>query len=231
MRWLKRLWHRLTHRPSKPIIVPSTVEDRNPSQPTSYKAFTIAIIKGHRADRPNATSYNGHREYFWNKLVQVFIFLKYKGKIRLITIERPKKKYKAAMKWIAQECSDNKVDLAIELHYDAAGVPKARGGHFRTKRGDSSSKRYALDFMRGYLSRFPFASQRHGGCVEMGSGDAGYWFCYYMDKKGIDSMLFEPFFSDYKTDESEPFLELDGYKLMAHYWIAEFDKIEAKLNL
>ena len=230
-KFIARLWLRLVNRAPKPRVSESTVADNKPQYPTSYKPLVVAIINGHSAKKPNAKAYNGTREYFWNDDVQEYIFAKYEGKIKLIQLDRPDWGYKRAMKWLAQQCHKHKVDVAIELHFDAAGVPKAKGGHFRTMKGNKEALAQAQDFMEGYLGRFNFASQRHNGVKEMKQSDAGYWFCYYMDKYGIAGMLFEPFFADYKTEESAPFLELDGHKLMAHYWIAELDKLEARLNL
>jgi len=228
-KFIVRLWYKLTRKPNRPII-PVTLPDL-PQIDTATKHYTVAIICGHSKKKQNASSYNGRREWEWNKTVQKYIGEHYKGKIKLIFIDRPEWGYKGSMKWLADECRRNNVDLAIELHYDAAGVPLAKGAHYRTLKGDMDSEWLAKDFIEGYLGRFNFTSQRHNGVWKMKRGDSGYYFCYYMNKHGIDSMLFESFFADYKTDESEPFLEKDGYKLMAHYWIAELDKLEDKLNL
>ena len=230
-KFIVRMWYKLTAKKPVTRIIESTEEDKLPQFPTGHKPYTVALICGHTRKKPNAISYNSKFEFFWNKEVQKFVGEKYKGKIKLVFIDRPDYGYKDSMKYLANTCASNNVDLAIELHYDAAGVPTAKGGHFRTLKGDSPSYYRAIGFMNGYLDRFSFASQRHNGCWRMKRGDAGYYFCYYMEKHGIDSMLFEPFFSDYKTDESEPFLKRDGYKLMAHYWIAELDKLEKNLNL
>lgn len=230
-KFLSRLWLKIINRAPKPRVSRTTTPRTEPNSESSYKTLVVAIINGHSVKKPNAKAYNGTREHPWNDDVQEFIFLKYGGNVKIVQFDRPDWGYKSAMKWLAQQCNKHKVDIAIELHFDAAGVPSARGGHFRTLKGDRESLHQAQDFMEGYLGRFNFATQRHNGVKEMKKSDAGYWFCYYMNKYGIVSMLFEPFFADYKTEESAPFLELDGHKLMAHYWIAELDKLEARHNL
>ncbi len=224
-------------KPSPRIKEPESKPTPSIINPDDDGAFCVAFIEGHSWRDEGARSYNKKSEKSFNDKVQRYVFKNYSGKIRLVTFDRPDyMSYGSAVEWLAKECDNINVDLAIELHFNAAGVKTARGNHKRIIKGDHESLSYAKLFNRTYLAMFPFATFRRiyegvKGVCGMGRRDAGYWFCYHMEKRGIASMLDEPFFADFRNEESEPFMEGDGYKKLGDYWVKCLELLEEELNL
>lgn len=120
--------------------------------------------------------------------------------------------------------------LVIELHLNAAGVPEANGAEalvlnhpsaIRAKEiVDMYAKRFDVN-QRGYYTFEQNEKEvTYRGVKKLKPNDRGAGFLGVMDDLGTPAIVWEPFFGDYKTKESEMFLsDFDsGIRKMTGFW-------------
>ena len=207
-----------------PSTTPDQIEEVVNRPPLKIKR--IALIAGHTDKKFGTVSYNGLKEFFWNQKVidQIANRWDFNGKVILL-YRRQYGSYSRAMKELAKQCERDKIDLAIEFHLNAAGIPEARGFEFLIKHGADDTAKIASHIADVFRHRFEIVPRGTykglRGVKGLKSNDRGSSFCLEMEKRGIKAFLFEPFFCDYKTSESEIFLEQKdfGVQNMADFWI------------
>lgn len=207
---------------------PSTTPDQIDevvSQPNP-KIKRIAIIPGHTARSWGMKTYNNQKEFQWNrKLVDILNEEIHPSGKQVFKYLRQEGSYSTAMKILAKQLQQDKIDLAIEFHLNAAGVPEARGCEMLIKSGADKTAKQAAFLIEGFSLQFDIVKRREykgiRGIKALESNDRGSTFVYEAEKRGVMAMLFEPFFGDYQTEDSAQFLdEKDfGVRKMADFWI------------
>ena len=141
------------------------------------------------------------------------------------------KSYSAQMRDLSRRAKHVNADIAIELHLNAAGVPEARGVETLVLNGDDTSAYIANVIAYQYADTFKVPLRgfykNYKGVKGVGRFERGGGFLDQMNKKGIKSLLFEPFFCDYQNRESERFLEdfRVGTTLMAEFLIKVINQL------
>ena len=210
--------------PSKPEVkIPQTLD-------TLVNPIKIALIPGHTPGTSADTYNKDMTEYQFNKAVLKIVMKDYKGKHELNFFDRdPTLSYKRAMAKHAKSCAKEGVQLAIEFHVNAARVPEARGYESLIAYGDDKSAKLAFDF--GDMFRIEYKHGGRGlykglrGVRSRKRGDRGYEFMNRMEKEGISSFIWEPFFGDYETEESAKFLNQKGIIDYANWIIRTLDTL------
>ena len=204
-------------------------KDRGPSEtkPVEYVETvgvkTIALIAGHQ-ENGGARAYNEAEENEVNsRLVEEIIRSMPNHKI--ITRKRGHGSYSSEMKKHAKFCRDNKAEIAIELHFNAAGVPEARGAEALIKYGALDTISLAGMIVDKWCTQFDIKKRGNyrsvKGVKALKSRDRGAGFVNYMESYGIKAIVWEPFFCDYETEESQRFLNQrdQGVRIMANFWV------------
>lgn len=188
----------------------------------------VAIVVGHDDIKSGAITYNYIREFdFCYEVAKKAIMLNASRRnIVLLKRNEDLKSYSAQMRDIAKRCEILKIDIAIELHLNASGVPEARGVETLVLNKDDTSAYIGQMFAYQYGEKFKVPLRgfykNYRGVKGISPYERGGGFLHQMSKRGISSFIFEPFFCDYKNRESERFLEdiRVGTTLMAEYLIA-----------
>ena len=99
-------------------------------------------------------------------------------------------------------------DLSLELHFNAAGVPKARGAEMLCLNGDVDTAAKARIILDDLANTFGSRLRHDNGIKWLSRGDRGYWNLKHAANYGVEyPMLIEPFFGDYETEESKQYVE------------------------
>jgi len=207
-----------------PSTTPDQIDDVI-QQPQS-EIRRVAIIPGHTPNKWGMRTYNNQREFQLNRRIvdiinaemipngkQVFKYLREEGS------------YSSAMRTLAKQLEKDKIDLAIEFHFNAAGVPEARGCEMLIKHGADKTANYANLMIDGFSTQFDIVKRREykgvRGIKALKKNDRGSTFVFEAEKRGVMAMLFEPFFGDYQTEDTAQFLDEEdfGVRKMADFWI------------
>jgi N-acetylmuramoyl-L-alanine amidase len=180
------------------------------------KALNIGLVVGHTHTNWGAETYNAQREYDINDGIVNRILEDGAGKNPLFRLERdPKLTYGKAMKKLAAEAKAKGIDLVIEFHFNAAGIPEARGCESLIAEGSDISAYYAYQLSSNFSNLFQIVARgrykNYMGVKAKAKTDRGGAFLHEMQSVGIPAIIWEPFFCDYRTRESEQFLELSDF--------------------
>lgn len=187
--------------------------------------LNIIFLPGHQPNGGTRTYQPHIEESEWNRELVARIESTYEGKHTLVRgcEWRKEKSYSAYTKRVKSFCKNNDVDLVIEIHLNAAGIPEARGCEMLIAPYDATAtlaynliSQFSLKFKivpRGWYKSFQGVKARK-------SGDRGGYLMNEIEKVGTMCMLFEPFFADYRSKDSEQFLEMPDYGVekMAKYF-------------
>lgn len=185
----------------------------------------IAIIPGHTVKSPGMLTYNDQREFqICRRVVDTLnAEIPANGK-QVYKFLREEIGYRSAMKRLAQQCADAKIDLAIEFHLNAAGIPEARGCEMLILDGKDKTANVAKEIIEKFSIQFHIVRRREykgiRGIKALKPGSRGGGFVEEMEKRGVMAMIFEPFFGDYETPDSSQFLSQPdfGVRKMADFW-------------
>lgn len=176
----------------------------------------ILLLPGHR-EGDGARTYQTHiEESEWNREVVAKVELKYGGKHTIVKgcEWRTEKDYGAYVKRVKKFCKEHEVDICIEVHLNASGIPEARGCEMLVAENDETA-RMAFTLISFFSIRFQVVPRGWyktlQGVRARGHSDRGGYFLNVLNKAGVHAMIFEPFFCDYKSRESEQFLEMPDY--------------------
>jgi N-acetylmuramoyl-L-alanine amidase len=168
---------------------------------------SVAIIVGHQVNGPDkgAVAYNGIAEATYNHKVALLL------KEKLVRSGIPATVYlrdNGGFKAITKDMAIKKPDLSIELHFNSFSL-KSTGCECLALKGDLNSIRFA-DFVTDIVSSEYSSKQRDGdGVVEISRGGRGYLNLKLVRDtlpKDSEVVLVEPFFANFKTSESEKFI-------------------------
>ena len=201
-----------------------------PKIPTHQKrSKNILLLPGHTEKVFGCKSYNGVEEHFWNRLLIDKIMIEYTG---TNNITSPKEiyrgegeKYTKYCKAIANFSSNSSIDLVIELHLNAAGIPEAKGCEALVCTGDDISAYHADRVSTYFSNRFSIAERGnykgYRGVKGLDFKERGYTFVNSIYRVGKSAIIWEPFFCDYQTRDSKQFLSAPsfGTERMADFWI------------
>jgi N-acetylmuramoyl-L-alanine amidase len=202
-------------------------KDRGPSakpvesKPPS-KVKTVAIFAGHQKNG-GARTYNNREENEVNtRLVNRII--KLLPNHNIVTRERLTSSYGSEMSKHASFAKKEGAELAIELHFNAAGIPEARGAEALIAYGKEKTAHTAKMIVDKWCQKFKIAHRGNHlglkGVKGLKSKNRGSGFVSKMESKGIQAIVWEPFFCDYQTSESQQFLNQrdQGVEIMAQFW-------------
>ena len=171
----------------------------------------VALIVGHTAKHRGATLYDGRDEYTYNSLVAQKVASKM-GELRVsIPLEVETKVFyrgSGGVMGVAEAVGLNGwgADVSIELHFNAAGTPKARG--LEVICIDEASALKARPLIDALAYSFIQKPRGDRGIKWVSSYERGYKNIKCCQDQGVKySMLLEPFFGDCRTSESVRYVE------------------------
>ena len=211
---VKRLWRRIKNffkrrnpsTPAKPRV-PA------PTTPSYGDCKRIAIIVGHDARSGGARLYDGRNEYKYNTDVALRVLEKAKALALDLDADFNKAvkifyRDGVGIKGACRAAAEWGADLSLELHFNAAGVPKARGAEMLVIDGDIETAKKARIILDDLVASFGSKLRHDNGIKWMSRGGRGYNNLKYARSYGITyPMLIEPFFGDYETEESKKYVE------------------------
>lgn len=199
----------ITTRPSKPL-------EPNTGGVNGKKIHGILMFVGHYNDAYGTRTYNKIKEMHSNLKTAEMLASGWTGLLTDVELEvarRRKSNYKSHCKDSRKQikdfakrigCKPENI-LAIEMHYNAASVPKARGGYFMLEKGDQRSVIAGQILIDHFVNNTPMTYRKDyqdiDGLEGMDSGRGFGWIDYCNDD-GAMSLLFEPFFCDYMNEET-----------------------------
>lgn len=185
------------------------VPETSPRPKYEYK---FAFIDAHTTSSPGARNYKKEYENSWSTRINTLainrlIELGY-GEYVFHVIRPHEKNYTGQCKYVAQMLSMNQVTHAMSTHFNAAGIPGARGCEFlipiTTKKDDNKMADFASDLLN---ERLGIRERKDDGVYEVPSGHRGSTMLFYVNREGIAMCIAEPVFADYKTSESQAIFE------------------------
>ena len=167
-------------------------------------ARRVAVIVGHEAKKEGMTLYTKEGEYSWNKRIAGKLIKAYKGPNEIKLFFRDK----VGIEGVAVAVAAWKADTTIELHINASGIETARGCEVLAIDGHAVSVNLAAAIAEK-LSKDMSIKKRHGdGVKHLVTNDRGRVALQLCLTKGVRrAVLIEPFFGDFKNDESKVFVE------------------------
>lgn len=205
--------------------------------PVSKKpALKIVLIDGHTEKVYGMRTYNDVEENYYNHLIIKRILKDYEGRHQLVHLSRKESEngkggYTKYCKRIAKECADIEADLVIEFHLNAAGIPSARGYESLVYEKDEKAAYFAYIIGSNFSNLFNIAPRgnfkNYRGVKGITSKSRGGAFLYYQYKRKTPAIVWEPMFADYKSRDTEQFLEMEDYGVqkMADFWCNAFKLI------
>lgn len=168
------------------------------------KKKKVAIIVGHEASKKGAKLYSGEYEYDYNSRIAKKLLAAYKGSCELKVFTRDH----IGITGVAQQAKAWGADMSLELHLNASGLPSARGCEFLVISGHKASEAKGIS-MAAHLQEYMGVKLRNvNGLKKIKAGDRGYRNLEVCKDAGIkEVILIEPFFCDFETDESRPFIK------------------------
>lgn len=160
-------------------------------------APTIALCIGHsrringRRDG-GAVSTGGMQEWDYNQdlAMRLAAILTADGRTRpVIFDEYQGPGYGGAMSWLAQAAAKAGAILAVELHFNSADNPEARGFEFLHWKSSEAGRRLAQAFIDSMTAHFPQSHSR--GVKPIAKGERGWHFLAMTE---CPAVILEPFF-------------------------------------
>ena len=154
----------------------------------------IALCVGH--SRPNdsgASSVTGVSEWDYNSELAEMIASKLGESVKVYSTYKGKG-YVSAMRWLAKKLYDDRVDTAIELHFNAAS-PKANGHEWLYWHSSEQGRLLSRALRDSFEDSFPQAVSR--GIKARKKGSRGAMF---LRATSMPACIAEPFFG---TNEEE----------------------------
>ena len=185
--WKATLLRLLKRRPS---------ENSSDTSPTSKPARLVGICVGHSREKDlGARSISGVPEWTFNVRVAVHIrrlLLRY-GIESIIYDEYHGQGYTAAMTWLAHTLKADGVELAIELHFNAA-TESAAGCEMLYYQGSAPGKRLASCLQKEVLSAYTTKDRGIKPVKRFSRGGA------FLVKTKCPAVICEPFFGTNERD-------------------------------
>jgi len=156
------------------------------------KIGKVAICVGHsRIGDKGARSVGGVTEWIYNSEVatQLAKKLKQRGIASVIIDDYPSESYGGAMRWLSKEISKNKVDVAIELHFNSFSSSSAEGYEYLYYAPSAEGKRLALCIHKAHQSKS--VAQKDRGAKPIERKDRGGHFVTMVKPPAV---ICEPFF-------------------------------------
>jgi len=177
----------------------------------------IALVVGHTERNQGALSYNGRREWEWNKKVadEILIYMsKAYPKFMVKTFYRPDMLYRASVQEVGRQIGEFKADISLELHFNSIGHEIDAFGCevlINQNAREFDDNFYAADKLSDALAReFSLKQRAKDGVVILKEGKRGYYNIKYpLDYGTKIALLVEPMFAGTKTHESEQFFETE----------------------
>jgi N-acetylmuramoyl-L-alanine amidase len=168
------------------------------------KKKKVAIIVGHEASRKGARLYSGEYEYDYNSRIAKKLLAAYRGPYALKVFHRDH----IGMNGVAQQASVWGAEISLELHLNASGIPAARGCEMLVIDKHKTSEDKAIKMMKLLSDTMGVKLRNNNGLKKLKAGDRGYKNLEVCKNAGIPIvLLIEPFFCDFETDESRPFIK------------------------
>jgi len=173
-----------------PTPTPTPVPPVTPAPP-SGKAHKIAICIGHsRPGDSGASSVGGVSEWKFNQPIGAAIVAKLKaaGHDAILLDKYVGGDYTSAMNWLAAQIKSFGAEVAVELHFSAAGA-SAKGYEYLYWGASTQSKKLAQAFLDRHKTALPSMTSR--GIKPKTSSDRG---SYFLQKTPCPCIITEPFF-------------------------------------
>lgn len=185
--------------------------------PSGIIAKRFALVVGHTKKVYGTETYKDEHEYDWNNDV-VNLIIKKLNSDKVFRIERKDLTYSKAMTDLSIQARALGADVAIEFHLNAAGIPSARGCEMLVSERKKNLTK-ARQIITAFSSQFGIKTRHDKGIKKLKDSDRGGGFVREMEARGIDAYLMEPFFCDYKSSDSEQFIEAGGKEKYADFWV------------
>jgi hypothetical protein len=199
----------------------------------SSKKDTICIIVGHTINGKDkgAVAYDGTNESAFNdgvaKKIKAY-FEEHKVNCDIEIFYRDNQTFVQ----IGKKMAELEPLLSIELHFNAFSKP-AYGCECLALANDKKSSDFAKDIMKEFEKKFNIKRRGQAGLLPIGVGGRGFNNLNLVRKEfnsklltNIPVVLIEPFFANFKTKESEPFISTKGHDyamFLCDYFISKFD--------
>tara|TARA_R100001510_G_C7656990_1_gene217890 strand:- start:23666 stop:24220 length:555 start_codon:yes stop_codon:yes gene_type:complete len=154
----------------------------------------IALCVGH--SRPNdsgASSVTGVTEWDYNSELAEMVADKLKEKTKVYSTYKGNG-YVSAMRWLARKLDEDRVDTAIEFHFNAA-TPKATGHEWLYWHSSDQGRLLSRALRDSFEDHFPQLASR--GIKPRNKGSRGAMF---LRTTSMPACIIEPFFGTNKED-------------------------------
>jgi N-acetylmuramoyl-L-alanine amidase len=185
--------------------------------PNGIIAKRFALIPGHTKKQYGTETYKDEHEFDWN-LDVINMIVKKLDSDKIHIVYRKDLTYGAAMTDLAKQCGALDVDVAIEFHLNAAGIPSARGCEMLVSERKKNLVK-ARQIIESFSKQFGIKLRHDKGIKKLKDDERGGGFVREIEKVGIEAYLMEPFFCDYKSSDSEQFIEAGGKEKYADFWV------------
>ena len=154
----------------------------------------IALCVGH--SRPNdsgATSVTGVTEWDYNSELAEMIGSKLRQPYKIYSTYQGNS-YVSAMRWLAKKLHDDRVDVAVELHFNSA-TPKATGHEWLYWNTSEKGRLLARSLRDSFEDSFPSLTSRGIKARQKGSRGA-----MFLRATCMPACIVEPFFGSNEED-------------------------------
>lgn len=158
----------------------------------------IAICIGHSRGDGGAVSTGGVNEWAFNRDLgaRVLRILRERGQEAVLVDRYPAGGYGSAMDWLAEDLKSMGATVAVELHFNAAGVASAHGHEWLHWHSSVAGRRLAQCLDRRMCEAFP-ALRRRGLVAIRQEKERGGGF---LRKTPCPAVICEPFFGTNRVE-------------------------------
>lgn len=180
----------------------------------------VAVIVGHNKNRRGATLYNGSNEYDYNCEV-----VNHMSALLGVSRNTWRVFYRdnLNLEGLAIDIAKWGADMSIELHFNAAGVPEAKGCEVLCLENDEGAARKGRLLATKLVLEMGSKLRGDKGIKWLHEKSRGYKNLKHMKDAGVKyPILVEPFFGDYETAESVKYVEgIKEYANLLYEFISE----------
>lgn len=187
-----------------PVEAPKKAPYKNSAPVVQPKRKKIAIVVGHEKIKKGMHLYTGEYEYDWNTKLSQKIKKLYKGPHEIKVYFRDH----IGVDGVATQAGGWGAELLLELHLNAAGIPSARGCEALVINTDKPSHEKAKVLVETISQTMGVKIRHKNGLKLLAKGERGYPNLAAYKAAGVAcSIIIEPFFADFESDESKFFIK------------------------
>lgn len=170
---------------------------------------SLGIVVGHNSGSKGAINYKGEQEWDFNKRIAMYMhnILKDHGYMSAILYRPINESYKSQCKSVVRDASDIGITKAMCLHFNAAGKGAMGCEVLVTDTANIEVKMVADNITDDLNEKLGIRERGKDGRKDLSRSHNGYWMLKYLEYDGVDAIIPEPCFANYRTDESEAIFE------------------------